>query len=464
MYPSNEPVVILGAGIGGLSTAYQLLKEKIPVVVVDRNPYLGGLMRSVRKGDFCVDLGQKQYYDRIPQVQAFFQEVLGPDLLTYPYRIGVYYRGRIYERERVHRGAFRGLSPGLMALGVGDLVWQRLRYRWKAQDNLEDASYARKGKIFSRIFSQGFDEKLKCRPWSSVPAAIPRSSGSVSAQGGGLFRKVAAILNRGGSGQDQWFHPRYGSGGLVEALRKRIIAMGGEIRLETEVEVISQRAGRITEVGLRSESTSELLPVRHLVSTLRLEILGELLGMEVEPAAHEISFQRGVILVYLFIDSPANFPHTCLYVTSPEKRIGRVTNYGAYACDMVPEGKSCLAFEVFCKVGDQILERSDQELLDLVKHEFDKSGLVDWGQLEDYEIYKLPLGDAATNWSDYVDDPTRQRMYREISKLENLYQVSRTGMDKTIHAGIVAAESISQTNRDWFLERSSPEKPQPWLV
>lgn len=504
MCSPKEPVMVLGAGIGGLSTSYQLLKMGIPVTLIERSNELGGLMRSVRRDGYCVDLGQKQYYDRIPPVQEFFGEVLGEDLLTYPYRIGVLYRGKVYERERAHRGALRGLSPGLLMRGMGDLFWQRLKYKWKPKVSLEDTSYAQKGKLFSQIFSQGFDEKLKCRPWQSVllkdssraltgedgGEGLPNREGGVqgnqeegrsnlsqnreenipenrvveSEEKAGLWTKLLGLLNRGTSGQEEWWHPRQGSGGLVEALRKGIVEMGGEIRLNTEVSGISREGNRITEVELYSQGDQERIPVRHLVSTLRLEILASILGMETSFASTEISFQRGVVLLYLFIDAPSNFPHTCLYVTDRGQRIGRITNYGAYGCDMVPEGKSCLSFEVFCKVDDPFLKASDSEVVALVREEMDKSGLVNWDRVASIEVFKLPLGDAATNWSDYKDDPSRLRMYKEVSQIENLYQVSRSGMDKTIYAGLMAAKSIEKKDHELFLQCTSPEDREPWVV
>ena len=89
---------------------------------------------------------------------------------------------------------------------------------------------------------------------------------------------------------------------------------------------------------------------------------------------------------------------------------------------------------------------------------------MDWERLEHWEVHKMPLGDAATNWSDYLEDPSRQRMYRDVSRIRNLYQVSRTGLDKTIYAGLMAAESIREADRELFLGRTSPEERQPWLV
>lgn len=452
MKSKTDTIVVLGAGIGGLTTSLLLLQNNFQVILLERSDHLGGLNQPIRKDGYCVDMGQKQFYDRIPEVQSFLKDVLGEGLRVYPYRIGVYYRGKILERERRHRGWSRGMSPWLLAAGVADLVLQRIRYQWQPIETLADQSYQRKGKLFSRIFSQGFDEKLKCRDWSEVP--LPKAD---------QLPEIRANLNGGESGQDKWFHPYRGSGGLIDTLTEKIKALGGEIRTRHAVIGLEQEGDRVVSVEVETKGETQRIATDHLVSTAKLEHIANWLGLDHHFEAEEVSFKRSVILVFAFIAGPVPFPHTCLYVTSPDHRIGRITNYGAYDCGMVPEGKSCLAFEIFCTANDALLFAGNEELVEVVKTEFSDGAVLDLRRVEAWEVYKLPLGDPATNWADYRDEPSRKRMYNEVKKLKNVYQVSRTGIDKTIYAGIMAAESIVKEDRKVFLQKTAPEIHRPWL-
>jgi len=452
MKPKTDTIVVLGAGIGGLTTSLLLLQNNFQVILLERSDRLGGLNQPIRKGDYCVDLGQKQYYDRIPEVSHFLKSLLGPQFRVYPYRIGVYYGGRILERERSHRGWLRGLSPVQLIYGASDLILQRIRYRWKPVLSLADQSYQQKGRIFSRIFSQGFDEKLKCRPWDEVPPVQGEESTTVKAK-----------LNGGDSGQARWFHPYRGSGGLIDTLVTEIKALGGEIRTKHSVTGLVREDRRVRAVRTESEGREELIALDHLVSTAKLEHLAAWLGEDDHFESREVSFKRSVILVFAFIDGPVPFSHTCIYVTCPKLRVGRITNYGAYDCGMVPEGKSCLAFEIFCTADDPLLEGDQEELVDLVRKEFGNGRLLNLDKVEAWEVHRLPLGDPATNWADYRDEPSRKRMYNKVKAVENIYQVSRTGIDKTIYAGIKAAESIVEQDKHKFLIETAPEVHKPWV-
>lgn len=451
---NSEKTVILGAGIGGLSIAFELLTQGRSVIIIEKSTHVGGLMRAVREGDFCVDLGQKQFYSRIPSVQAFFEKVMGQKWCEYPYRVGVLYKGKIYERDRRHRGMFRGMGPMRLGFATCDLLWQRLRYTLKPIKTLEDLAWSRKGRLFSHIFSQGFDEKLKCRKWKGVPIGLDVHP---------FFQRKTKAVDRGQSTQRVWYHPEKGSGGLIEALMNEITRMGGEIRLGTEVTQLEQSGGEIKSLVVKQEGRQETIRPERVVSSLRVEHLAKLLHIPVKVTPAEISFQRGVIIVYLFLNEAISFPHTCLQVTTPNHRFGRVTNYGAYQCGMVPPGKSCLAFELFCTKEDPLLQANTDTLVDLVNKEFGSAG---WGNLRNtaaVQVYRLPLGDAATNWFDYRQDKTRLALYQEITKTKNLYNVSRTGVDKTIHAALMAAKSIQEGEKATFLDATRPELEEPWI-
>lgn len=53
----DKPIVVIGAGVGGLSAAIHLAAAGERVIVVEKNPYVGGKMAEIRTGGFRWDTG-----------------------------------------------------------------------------------------------------------------------------------------------------------------------------------------------------------------------------------------------------------------------------------------------------------------------------------------------------------------------------------------------------------------------
>lgn len=53
---TGERVIVVGAGIAGLTAAFRLKQRGCDVTVLERNSYVGGRMSTVRRGDYLVDV------------------------------------------------------------------------------------------------------------------------------------------------------------------------------------------------------------------------------------------------------------------------------------------------------------------------------------------------------------------------------------------------------------------------
>ena len=71
--------LILGAGTSGLAAGYALTKAGVKPVILEKDSVPGGLFRSIHRGDFIVDIGRKELYNRIAKVDSFWSELLGTD-------------------------------------------------------------------------------------------------------------------------------------------------------------------------------------------------------------------------------------------------------------------------------------------------------------------------------------------------------------------------------------------------
>ena len=107
---ARPPVVVAGAGPAGLSAALALARAGRAVVVVEREPLVGGIARTVERSGYRFDVGGHRFFTRIPEVRALWDELLGDDLLVRPRRSRILYRGRYFDYPLTAGSALAGLG------------------------------------------------------------------------------------------------------------------------------------------------------------------------------------------------------------------------------------------------------------------------------------------------------------------------------------------------------------------
>ena len=65
-------VIVVGAGISGLTLAWRLHQSGVNVTVLEKNPYPGGTIRTVIDGDWLVESGPNSALDTTPLFQQLF--------------------------------------------------------------------------------------------------------------------------------------------------------------------------------------------------------------------------------------------------------------------------------------------------------------------------------------------------------------------------------------------------------
>jgi len=423
----HADTLVLGAGPAGLACADRLAAGGQRPLVIEGAAEPGGLMRGIRHGAFQLDLGRKELYSRLPEVHEYWRELLGDDFERYEHRIGILYRGRILEVSDGPRGRRRGMPWSWLLAGGLQLLAGRLRRHRSAPRTYEQYWHRERGERFARMLSQGFEEKFRGVRWADLPPPdLPAPPPE--------FADDAPL---------GWWHPRLGTGQIIDAMQQRIASNGGRVACAQRVLAFDIDDNRITAVRTTSANGPAEHRPRFVVSSLPLEALGSLLGLPAakrEPGA-AVAARRGAALVYLFVDEPPRFPHAWLNVTCPDLRIGRIVNYANFGSGMVPSGASCLGVEFFYVTPDPLANASDAEVAALAQQECESAGLIRPGLCREPIVIQLPGGDPATTASDW-QDTARQRILAASQRCTNLFDIKRPGTDKATQAGLDAAAEI----------------------
>jgi protoporphyrinogen oxidase len=472
-----EPVhtLILGAGTSGLAAAHALVKAGIKPVILEKDAAPGGLFRSINHGDFIVDIGRKELYNRIAKVDAFWSELLGDHYREYPHRGGILYKGNIIDMSVAFRGFRRGMSWSML-LGCGfDLLSSRFKAVKSAPRNVEEYFYQTRGRQLTRIVAQGFQEKLNGTKWANI--ALPNNGNGADA---GLFSTLKGLATRIVSKKEVntykgiWRHPAKGTGQICDKLAEEVLKAGALIHYKAQVTqmiCISDGGGekaegtqRIDTVIARIGPETTSFKPSNVISSIPPGLLTRFLSGNSSdstsiagPPSSSVrnAPKRTVVLVYLFLNEEPRFPHAWLQVTCPSTRIGRIANYAAFSRDMVPKGKTSLCCEMYCFGPDKLLELDDLSIAKLTLDDCARSGLLDPAKCFDHLVLRLPGADASQNRDNWMS-PSRLKLLAELEQFKNLYYVNRTETDIATLAGLEAAEAILSGDRSHFDRRVDP--------
>jgi protoporphyrinogen oxidase len=455
--------VILGAGPAGLAAGYVLGKTGKDPVVLERDKVAGGLMRSIKRGEFIVDVGRKELYNRLERVDRFWGELLGDEYRSYPHRGGVLYDGLIFDQSPAYRGFRRGMPWGMFLSCLWDFGWAQLnRHRAKPR-NVEEYFYQTRGRRVTQIVSQGFQEKLNGTRWSEIP--IPEETrngkepGLVETLKGALVRTFSS--KEVNTFKDQWRHPAKGTGQICETLAKGIFNLGGRIDYSVSLTGMTSSGGRVETITAQVGAETVVYKIENVISSIPIEFLVRfLLHKSVDTSLEKenkpsLFRKKTVVLVYLFFNEAPRFPHAWLIVTCPKTRIGRITNYAGFNGEMVPEGKTALCLEYYCFDDDPLLLQTNEQLVHMTLNECAKYKLADISKLTDSLVLRFPGADASQNRHNWLSK-IRLGLLDELKQFQNLYYVSRTDLDIATLAGIEAAEAIISGDRAIFDRHIDP--------
>ena len=71
MVPDRR-IIVLGAGISGLSLGWKLAAGGIAVDLLEASPSIGGLAGTVREDGYCLDFGPHSFFTEDPEILNTF--------------------------------------------------------------------------------------------------------------------------------------------------------------------------------------------------------------------------------------------------------------------------------------------------------------------------------------------------------------------------------------------------------
>ena len=449
--------VIAGGGPAGLTAAHELTRHGHACVVLESEAQLvGGISRTDTYKGFRFDIGGHRFFSKSSEVNAFWREILGDQLITRSRMSRIYYAGKFFDYPLKPFNALSGLGPITAARILAS--YARARFRpIKPVKSFEDWVVNRFGRLLFNIFFKTYTEKVWGMPTNEISAdwAAQRIKG---------LSLTNAVWNAffGGKGKgkskgeviktliDSFEYPRLGPGQMWEATRDRVRANGGTVQMDARVEAIEHDDSAVTAMVTRDargkrtryvgRNFLSTLPIRHLIAAM-----APAAPPEVVQAANSLRY-RDFLTVVLIVDKPETFPDNWIYIHEPQVRVGRIQNFKNWSPDLVPDpSKTSLGLEYFCFEGDDLWSMADADLVALGRREIDAIGLARSGDVVDGCVVRMPK--AYPVYDDAYQD--HLKVIRDwLSRFPNLELAGRNGMhkynnqDHSMMTALLAARNI----------------------
>ncbi len=402
-------IAVLGAGPAGIGAAYRLATTNNHVVVLERAGRVGGAAGSFEVAGTRVDYGSHRLHPSTdPTILYELRQVLGSDLQRQRRN------GRIRLLDRWIAFPLRPVDlvrrlPATFAIGAArDAAVAGTRR--PRRDTFADVLLARLGPTLCEHFYFPYARKL----WGREPEELSgvQARRRVAADSPG---KLLRRLSRGAARRQIFFYPRRGYGQLWERLADATVAAGGEVELNSAVEVINIQGDTVEVVTSAGRAVRASMAWSTLPLTILARIVDPVPAAEVLAAADRLRF-RAMVLVYLVLDTDRYSPYDAHYFPGPETAVTRISepkNYRDSFDD--PGARTVLCAEIPCSQGDEIWRCDDARLALIVRGALKGADLTDpypcqvvTRRLERaYPIYDIGYDDAFRMLDSWVADHSR---------------------------------------------------------
>ena len=386
-------VVILGAGIAGLSSGWLLKQHGIDFVILEKSPYIGGLARSFKWHGFNCDFAAHRFFTRN-------EDTLYKLLNLVPMGRHVR-RSKIYLSGNWMRDPLDVIELGsnLPFLKKINALWSYLTRPKELQDiNFENYVVRRYGHSLYEVFFKPYTEKLFGISGDQISV--------LWAQQKVRLANPLDNLREGTKTKFQYFYYpiRDGYGAIVNNLYADI---KDHVILNSTVTQLISENNRLTKIKYMSEGIENDIVVDSVISTLPMSITAKLLDMN-----FELNFQK-VDAVYLWINRPLVSDYHWVYFIDDDISINRMVEFKNMSPIDTDPNTSMICAEVTQNHPDVVKKVVD----DLVK-----TGIIELSEILDTKVVRENFAYPVYN-QDY--EQVLELAKNSFDRYQNLYLVGR---------------------------------------
>jgi len=376
MTSQQSPIIIIGAGLSGLATAWYLKKNGKKVLVLESSEKIGGVIQTIKKEGFIFEKGPNTGILKYPEVVELFEDLRDKCELTIA-------NEAVKRRYILHKGKWQALPSGLWGGIRTPLFSWADKFRLLGEpfrkpgtnpdENLANFVKRRMGQSFLDYAVDPFilgvyagDPELLI-PRHALPKLYWLEQDFGSFIGGAIKKKMQGISEREKKATKQVFSVKGGLSGMIEALAEAI----GRENIKTNIEGIRVNP---MEKGFYVEANEQSWQCSNVVITAGAHQIPALLPWltESEQAAFTSLQYARVVEVALGFKQWEGIPLNGFGGLIPHKEKRKLLGslfLSSFLPDRAPKDGALMTLFLGGMRNDALVDLSDKEIKSTVEEE-----------------------------------------------------------------------------------------------
>lgn len=447
-------VVVLGAGLAGLATAYELCKAGHRVTILEKEDWAGGMARSWKCGDYWLDHGPHRFHSRDQKLIEHLYEVLDKEVVIRDRMSRIYMQGKFFHYPLKAQNVLQNMPKGLLVHALWDYATIRVRQWFKPipDDNFENWTRKRFGNTLYKMFFGTYTSKA----WKMPCTEISADWASQRISQANLWDTIKKTLRPPKGGEvrslvsEFWYPANGGIGQIGRKYAEKITAMGGDVHLSSPVKRIEIENGLARRVAWIDAGGEHTVECDHIVNTIPLprvlETFSPRVGQEVDDAVSKLDY-LAMVFVYLEVDRPTVSPDHWVYLPEKHLTIHRISEFKNFSDHSAPGDKTVVCCEITCRVGDEHWNLDDEEAARIAERDLVTVGLIEPGICRPLTVHRLKY---AYPVYDLTYKENLDVLKKAAKEVKNFHTTGRQGlyrynnMDHSIAMGRRIAKTVAK--------------------
>jgi len=424
-------IIIVGAGVTGLTLAYLLSKRGVRVIVLEKENAIGGLARSFHYDGWSIDIGPHRFHTDDALVHDFVLEIMRDRIIEIPRSSKVFFCEEHFDWPLNVQSMFR-LPLNLMFKAFLDL-FNRPAIK---DDSYESYVMNKYGKTLTNYFFREYNQKFlkmdlkDChRHWAET--GINRATIDKDIKSSSIVDLLLGILSQQGV-NTRFLYPKDGPIDVfAEILKGQIEAQGGCIEVGVLLDDVRVEGSTVKSL---KDSAGREWDADYIFWTGDVPDLEQLLKLP----PSQLNYNSTVIC-NLLVEGEPPVPSQWEYFGSRDYIICRTSINTCFNPALTPPGHFGVCAELVCYEHDFIWKEAETLLNSIIQNLIHAKIIRNFNSITEvhfervrntYPIYKI----------DYISH--LQEYTNKIKAFSNLLACGRTGgfwynnMDHSIRAGI----------------------------